>query len=332
MGFQHFIKILPGLGEPKKRRRINTRSKKVVFIGHSYHNKTKSTGFLVDYLKQYFDVEIILDESWLGEKPFPDLSFIDNSYLCVIFFQNLPELELLRSIKHENIVYFPMYDSVGLDYDYWKYYENLRIINFSKTLDNIHAGLGFDSLYIKYFPKPQEFIPGNKNEIFFWQRISKVNINTIIKLFENDDLKIHIHKAIDPNHQFIQPGEEDEKKYQITYSDWFETKEDMWNLIKQKCIYISPREFEGIGLSFLEAMAMGKAVVAVNNPTMNEYIEDKKTGYLFNLSDPQKISLANIEQAQRNAYRYICDGYLLWEQNKHEIIDFIKGKNIKNRQ
>lgn len=332
IGLQYVIKILPGSGDQKKHRRINTRSKKIVYIGHSYHNKTKSTAFLTDYLKQFFEVELILDESWLG-KPFPDLSFIDKSYLGVIFFQLLPPPNIIQNIKNSNIIYFPMYDQSGrLDLEYWNDYRDLKIINFSKTLHNNLEGWGFESMFVQYFPKPEEFIPGNKNEVFFWQRLTKINIKTILKLFRNEPLKIHIHKAIDPDQEFTQPGKVAEAKYQITYSNWFETRSEMWDLIKKKGIYVAPREYEGIGMSFLEAMAMGKAVVAINNPTMNEYIEDKKTGYLFDLSDPQKISLANIEQAQKNAYRYICDGYLLWEHNKHEIIDFIKGKKIINRQ
>jgi len=328
-GFRHFRKYLAGSGKPKKRRRINTRSKKIAYIGHSYHNKTKSTAFLIDYLKEYFDVEVILDESWLGEKPFPDLSFIDNSYLCVIFFQNLPKLEVLESIKNENIVFFPMYDSVELDYEYWKHYQNLRIVNFSRTLNDIHLKLGFDSIYVQYFPEPKKIIPGNKDEVFFWQRLTQININTIKNLIGDNDIKIHIHKAIDPNHQFIQPSMDDENKYHITYSEWFETREDMRKLIEEKAIYISPRELEGIGMSFLEAMSMGKAVIAVDNPTMNEYIEHNKTGYLFNLSDPHKIDISNIEQVQVNTFRFICKGYLRWEEDKQLIIDFIKGKKIR---
>jgi len=183
---------------------------------------------------------------------------------------------------------------------------------------------GFESIYVKYFPKPQEFVPGNKNEVFFWQRLTNINIKNIINLFEKKDLKIHIHKAIDPNQEFIQPSREDEKKYQITYSEWFETREQMWDLIKKKGIYIAPRELEGIGLSFLEAMAMGKAVVAIDNPTMNEYIEHNKTGYLFDLSKPENIDLSNIENIQKNTYEFMQKGYAEWEKNKKKIIDFIE--------
>jgi glycosyltransferase involved in cell wall biosynthesis len=310
--------------KPRKKRKINENSKKIVYIGHSYHDRTKSTVFLIEYLKQFYDVEEILDESWQG-KPFVDLSFIDENYLGVIFLQVLPSKKIIQNIKNDNIIYFPMYDQSGkLKLGYWSDYRNLKIINFSKDLHGKLERWGFESMFVQYFPKPDEFIPGNKNEVFFWQRRTQINIKTILKLFKKDDLKIHIHKTIDPSHEFIQPSREEEEKFKITYSDWFDTREDMWGVIKQKGIYVAPREYEGIGMSFLEAMAMGKAVIAVDNPTMNEYIEHNKTGYLFNLKKPVKIDLSNIEEVQKNTYKYMQEGYEKWEKDKIKIIKFIK--------
>ena len=218
-----------------------------------------------------------------------------------------------------------MYDmSERFDIGYWSDYHNLKIINFSKTLHEKLLKWGFESMFVQYFPKPDEFIPGNINEVFFWQRLTKLSINTVAKLFGKADLKMHIHKAIDPDQKFIQPNKEDEDKFQITYSDWFDTREDMWGVIKQKGIYVAPREYEGIGMSFLEAMAMGKAVIAVNNPTMNEYIENGKNGYLFDLENSKAIDLSNIEEVQKNAYEYMKKGYDKWEKDKIKIIEFIK--------
>lgn len=314
----YFIKL-----KPRKKRKININSKKIVFIKHYYHDKTKSADFLIDQLKQSYEVKVILDESYIG-KSFPDVSFIDNSYLGIIFWQSLPSKNIIQNIKNDNIIHFPMYDNSGsLDYGYWNNYRDIKIINFSKTLHKKLEKWGFDSMYIQYFPEPQEFFPGNNNEIFFWQRLDNFNINTITKLFKNN-FKIHLHKAIDPHKKFIQPSKEIEEKFKITYSDWFETRNEMWDVIKQKGIYIAPREYEGIGLSFLEAMAMGKAVVAVDKPTMNEYIKDGENGYLFDLKHPKEIDLSNIEHVQKNTYEFMEKGYIEWENDKSKIIDFIK--------
>ncbi len=309
--------------KPRNKKEINKESKKIAYIGHSYHSKTKSTEFLIKYLKEFYNVEEILDESWLG-KQFPDLSFIDESYLAVIFFQNLPELDILKKIENNNIIFFPMYDGVRHDYGFWSNYCNLKVINFSTTLHKKLIKWGLDSLGVQYFPQPHEFIPGNMKEVFFWNRISQININVLARIFGKSNKKIHIHKAIDPGHQFVSPSEDDEKKFGITYSDWFETREEMQEVIRQKGIYIAPREFEGIGMSFLEAMSMGKAVVAANNPTMNEYIEHGKTGYLFDLKNPKEIDFSDIENVQKNAHAFMQKGYEKWEKEKHRIIDFIE--------
>ena len=306
-----------------KVQRVDYNSKKLVFVGHSFHKKTKSSLFFLDYLKQFFEVQIIWDESWRGEN-FADLSFVDNSYLCVIFWQSVPSAEVIRKLKNGNLIFVPMYDGTSQEREFWQTFKNFKIINFSKALHEKLKKWKFDSLYIQYFPEIGEFVPGSNDEVFFWQRITKININTLKKIFERDNLKIHIHKVVDPEHQFIQPSEEDEKKFHITYSTWFERREEMLELITRKGIYVAPRESEGIGMSFLEAMAMGKAVVAANSPTMNEYIEHNKTGYLFDLANPRKIDLSDLKEIQKNVYRFMKEGRYKWEKNKHQLIEFIK--------
>jgi lipopolysaccharide biosynthesis glycosyltransferase len=324
-GSGDFSAVSPQL---KKHRDININSRKIAYIGHSYHKKTKSTEFLIDYLKEFFEVEVTLDESWQG-KPFSDLSFIDESYLGVIFFQVLPPKEIYEKIRNENIIHFPMYDqSGGLQFDFWNGYPGLKIVNFSKTLHEKLKKWKFESMYVQYFPDLKEFMPGNSNEVFFWQRLTKFNINTIANLFDDGNFKIHIHRGIDPEQKYIQPSQEDEKKFNITYTDWFETREEMLQktggLIKQKGIYVAPRELEGIGMSFLEAMAMGKAVVAADNPTMNEYIKHGENGYLFDLQNPKSIDFSEIEKVQKNAYEFMREGRRKWEEDKQKIIEFIK--------
>lgn len=302
---------------------------KIAYIGHSYHVKTKSTEFLINYLKEFYEVEVFADTSWEDGGAF-DYSFINDSYKAIVFFQLFPEKEVFKKIKHNNIIFFPMYDGVaGWDVKKWKAYKKTKIINFSSTLHKRLLNWNFNSIYAQYFPEPQEFSPGNIDEIFFWQRINNININTVKTLIGDFDCKIHMHKAIDPFNGFIQPSKEDEEKYKITYSQWFDTKEEMQNLIKTKGIYIAPRIAEGIGMSFLEAMAQGKAVIANDEPTMNEYVINGENGYLFDYKNPQPINLKEVTKIQENAYRYIQTGYENWLNERSKIIDFIMPKKIK---
>lgn len=289
---------------------------KMIFITHPYHEKTKSCFFLIDFLKKFFDVDVFfgLNENYLDEK-----------YKHIVFFQISPDFKTLRELKNKNIIFFPMFDSSPSEWKFqeWFNLKHCKIINFSKILHEKLNKWGFNSIYVQYFPEPQNFYPGNKKEIFFWERINKVSFETVKKLFDEQNYKVHIHTAIDPEQTFIKPSEQDEQKYSVTYSNWFETKEEMQNLIKEKQIYIAPREMEGIGMSFLEAMAMGKAVVANNQPTMNDYIQDGVNGYLFDLNNPKPINFSDIEQVQKNSYEYCQNGYQNWLNDRRKITDFI---------
>jgi glycosyltransferase involved in cell wall biosynthesis len=285
---------------------------------------------MIDYLREFYDVEVLYNKSEeINENS--DLSQIDDSYKAVIFWQLFPIENLHEKIKHDNIIFFPMYDlSSNWNFEKWLSFKNIKIINFSKILHKKLKSTGFNSIYLQYFIKPEEFSTGNKNEVFFWQRHSEPNFETIKKILPEENVKIHMHKSVDPTHEFVTPSPEDEIKYEITYSSWFENKQEMTDLIKSKAMYIAPRLQEGVGMSFLEAMAQGKAVIAHDAPTMNEYIINGKTGYLCNFNNPVKINFSNIEQVKKNAYEYMKKGYDTWINGRKNIIDFIEQPAKKN--
>jgi glycosyltransferase involved in cell wall biosynthesis len=305
---------------------------KIIIVGHSYHQKTKSNSFIIELLNQKYDVELLYDDSWsTGEEP--DVSFIDERYKAVIFWQNI-SVKMLSSITCKNIIFFPMYDAVyHVGDDYWYNFRNLKIICFSYTLYKKLEKLSFNTIYIQYFPYVDDFQELDEISIFFWQRRSEITWNTVKELFEKEVLdSVHIHKAVDPLQEFLHPTEEDEKFYNITFSDWFETKEHYYDIMKSKSIYIAPRLYEGIGFSFLEAMAMGKIVIAADNPTMNEYIVHGKNGFLFDVMSPKPIKIDDIKKIQKNAYDTVNNGRRNWDENKHKIIDFIKKPIINNHR
>jgi FkbM family methyltransferase len=307
-------------------KRWNTSSsKKVIFIDHSYHKKTLSTKFIIDILKKYFEVEILWDDSWQG-KEFPDISFVDEKYLGVIFFQNLPTANIFNRIKNKNRIFIPMYDcSGGQPITWWKSYNYLKVINFSSTLHKKLIDWKINSIYVQRFPKPEKFTPGNPKDTFFYCRVNSINFNVVKTLVGHLKSKIHVHKTIDPGHTFIAPSKEDHHKFSISYSSWFKNKADQWKAADDYGIFIAPRPFEGIGQGFIEAMARGKAVISPNNPTMNEYIEHNKNGYLYDMSNPTPIDFSNIEQIQVNAYKYIVNGWKRWKKDKLKIVEFIKS-------
>jgi glycosyltransferase involved in cell wall biosynthesis len=104
--------------------------------------------------------------------------------------------------------------------------------------------------------------------------------------------------------------------------------------IAASALYVAPRFHEGIGLSFLEAMAMGRCVIAVNNPTMNEYIIDGENGFLYDISSPAPIALSpeKIRNIQQNTIKYMQDGRNRWEKDKSLILDWLEQKPSANKK
>ena len=55
------------------------------------------------------------------------------------------------------------------------------------------------------------------------------------------------------------------------------------------------------------------------------YIEDNKTGYLFNLKKTKRINFSNLRTIQDNCYEFMKKGYESWIENRVKIINFIKN-------
>jgi glycosyltransferase involved in cell wall biosynthesis len=304
---------------------------KLILIAHSYHKKTQSCNFLVEYLKTFFDVEVVYDEEWETGKKIDWASF-DDKYKAVVIWQMFPEKTEFEKLKHKNVIFFPMYDQVAnWHFSKWLLCKNIKIVSFVNATYKKLKKFGFNVMYVQYFIEPKEFSSGKKEEIFFWQRLTKINIKILEKIFKNQNVKIHIHKAVDPGQKFIQPTQKAEEKFKITYSEWVNNKEELQDIIQPKGIYIAPRFTEGIGMSFLEAMAQGKLVIANNKPTMNEYIKNGKTGFLCSFKYPHKINLKNVEEIQKNVYEYAKKGYGNWLIERKRIIEFINEPPEENK-
>lgn len=310
--------------------------KKLLFVKHSFHNKTKSNDFLHEILKSVYDIEFFdFDNDNDSFDKFEELS--GREFDTVILFQIMPPVSLLKKyIKFNHIAFFPMYDATHFfNREIWNEYRDCNIINFSSTLHKKCKELGLSSYYIQYFPKPAEVKnEGDEHSVFFWQRREKISTKTIEKVIGEKYInKLYFHSAPDPDNNTPIPSKKWNNK--IIKSSWFDSKEEMQNYIQQAAIYFAPREFEGIGMSFLEAMAAGRCVIAPDNPTMNEYITNGLNGFLYDLKSSKKIDLKNIRKIQQETLNYINDGYNNWENKKWDILKWIvvtPCENANNKQ
>lgn len=304
----------------------------LLYIGHFYHLKTGSTEFLREILQTKYEI------TWLPVDPsLPEEALyapVHGQYFDVVLcFQVLPcREELDKHVRYRHGVFFPMYDGApDRKNPAWLQYSDFQIINFSRTLHKELVNMGLSSHYIQYFPPPvSHTAEGDIHSAFFWQRIAQPNIATVQKFLARMDIHhIHVHCDMDNGQKNVisLPN----SLYTISTSTWFSDKKHLQKIIEKSAIYIAPRNFEGIGMSFLEAMSMGRCVIAANNPTMNEYISHNETGFLYNPQKIRPLPAGDIRNIQKNAYTFIKKGYAQWEKNKMQILDWLEEYPFCNK-
>jgi len=310
--------------------------RKLLFIGNSFHKKTRSYDFVVDLLGTDFVIDFCFFDLFI-ENPYIELSkFSGVEYEVLVCWQVMPPLkELRRNVAFRHGVFFPMFDGCPSikKPEKWYSFRGFQIISFSKMLDDNLKKIGLSSHYIQYFPEVLAFSDfGKEDSLFFWNRRKKINVNTVAILIRESSIKnVHIHKVLDPGNDFIKP--DNPREFLYSFSSWYETRKEMLAEIESSAFYIAPREKEGIGMSFLEAMAMGRCVIAPDQVTMNEYIEHGRTGYLYDLKNPKPLEIDDVREIQKNVLEFMKDGYEKWNVEKENIFKWceapLKKSNVK---
>lgn len=307
----------------------------LLFLAHSYHQKTLSCSFLQDLLASEYRVTVRYLE--------PDFSNLDavvsslpiRHFQCLICWQIMPEPKrLIRSISFEKPILFPMFDGCPkvIKIEQWLPFSRFLIISFCHRLHLDLTRAGFVSKYFKFFPDVSAARHGDRDprKAFFWYRDSGVPFELLLKICE--ELKVHslhVHDARDPHER--NDLNISDTKLNISVSTWFDNREELNEIVSSCGIYFSPRLREGIGMSFLEAMALGSCVVAYDAPTMNEYIEHGKNGLLFNfqgllpgLSRP--IDTKSIQNSSKASARKLSHEWII---QRLVLIDLIHTANIQ---
>lgn len=312
--------------------------KKAAFIDHSFHKKTLSTIFLKKLLSKTFELVEYYDETWNGGDEIDINVLIESKCENIFYFQFIHKAEDLNKLGNVKIVWFPMWDAVyGITNSEWLKYQTLtiKIVCFSKTLHDKLCKLGFDCAYFQYFINPQSIQPVTDyktKRVYFWNRRDEINWDIIKKLIGNNYIDLLTFMAVpDPNQNPQIPHETDLKKYNIQLYDEFLDLEEYMNLVSNANIYIAPRKFEGIGMTFLEALCRGQFVIAPNFPVMNEYIIHGENGYLYNFDKLEEINLNKFELIGKEARERANDGFEKWQQQESKLTEFISDFSINRK-
>ena len=102
-------------------------------------------------------------------------------------------------------------------------------------------------------------------------------------------------------------------------TDSFLNHEAYIEYVKECDIFICPRRQEGIGMTVVEALSMGKFLCGYNDYTMIDYIGHKKNGFLFDEKTKDEIKLDDIELSADYRERLRTEGYSEWESSAKKI-------------
>ncbi|MDZ4789815.1 MAG: glycosyltransferase [Hyphomicrobiales bacterium] len=291
---------------------------RIAFIDHSFHEKTASNMFLRETLQSFGAFDLCLDESWQGGQA-PDASAIAHAdYHLTVCFQMEHMVPKLIAAGCANIIFVPMWDGCQhLPDEYWRGLSGVRILSFSRTLHEKLVGLGATSAYFQYFPDPSQFEPITDFSTlrgFFWPRRHELTWAAIRRLIHGADFcSFQIHQAVDPGcAPFLAPSKVEIEKYNISLTSWFERREDFEQSLGSANVYFAPRIAEGIGLAFLEAMARGMCVAVPNAPTMNEYVEDRINGLIFDHKKPTSLHFSVAKELGARARESVELGFERW--------------------
>ncbi len=264
---------------------------KISFITKRHFRTTESDLFLIALLEEFAQVEVIRKEEMSSWQLTCAIFRFRPDW--VVFFATQPSFfhHVLRFFWTK-ILFVPMWDGFkplskrGL----FKLF-GVRILSFAQGIaDYFHD---FRCLDVRYFPPLQQRVHQRRTQppyrVFWWKR--------------------------HPLHLQITNGEI------ISKTEWM-SKEQMLDLVATCDYYVAPREQEGIGMGFLEALALGVPVIAHNDQTMNLYIKDGVNGVFFDgpLTLPPPASL-NVE-GPNQAFR------ARWEADRVKIRAFIERDGV----
>lgn len=307
----------------------------LAFVDNIFHQRTMSSNFFKELLAPHFEISNFWDKT-SQKGPRIDTDTI-NKHNYVVFWQRLNPIAELEKITAK-MMWVPMFDSISFDYLFWKNLSFLpiKVLCFSKVIYRQCQKFGIESIYVQYFIKPEwneKYPPDREKNLFFWNR-GAVSFEMIKKIIDPGFLDKFIYLSRpDPNYKAENLTSEDKERFkiQIVEMDFKNSREEYFRLVRQSGLFIAPRKKEGIGLSFIEAMSYGSAVLAYNDGTMNEYIKHGYNGYLFNEQTKELLDFSNLPEVIKNSKETAEAGYKKWLQDEKRIIDFILTKTSRQK-
>ena len=307
----------------------------VTVIDHAYHAKTNSQAFLLDPLVGRCNSRLYYDD-------------MSSDRVRGYFPDGVGGVNVIWQCCHSDVVHrmceegsasfiFPMFDSSN-HRQAAEFPAKAKYFCFSRTLHEKLRGYGLNSELCTYYPQPlprddlafvrqAEKRRRGDTEVaaYFWFRIPPVDLALVSRFLKPLGItKLYVNLSPDPGVE-VRPEDwpSSIEGVPIEYVGWMPRKRDLIDLLANCLVYFAPRVCEGIGLSFLEAMAQGMCVVAPNYPTMNEYIDHGRTGILYDIQGEPQIPATDVATLAENGHRSVEIGRAEWLRQERKIHDEI---------
>jgi glycosyltransferase involved in cell wall biosynthesis len=312
--------------------------KRLAYVDYWSHKYTKSG----DFLREIFSEEFEITDFWW--KPNEKISLNEiNKFEYIFFFHVMFPHQIMKKLSEKKIMWAPMYDALNFRNSFfrsifWKQITNLgiKVLKFSDKITESIGKEEVDSLKLNYFIKPNfssSITQQTKLNIFFWDR-GRIKIDDWLYLFDQEEInQIVYFPQPDPGKKIVKNDNLIKKKnYNINLIDKKFLPKSVYLSLFEKCnVFIAPRKKEGIGITIVEAISKGMFIVGYNDSTMNEYVSDKKIGFIFDEKTKEKINAKYIIENYEHRKKYAELSYNKWIQSKKKIIPLLKEetKTIK---
>lgn len=309
------------------------------YVGHKFHKKTRSNAFFLDLIKTLGEVTEYYSSPDEAESSDDALicELAVSKFDCYVFWQTEYVAERLLPLGLGRFVLAPMYDgAAGRPANFWRQFLDAQFISFSRVHHEELQRAGCKSAYFQYFPEPNLIRAYDFSEplsAFFWERRPgrEPTFQTIVQICNQIGIgNLHVHAAPDMGAaaagRLNWPSEFELGDVRVTVSRWFEDRKELDALMAGSHFIFAPRALEGIGMSFLEAMARGQIVIAPDAPTMSEYLRHGTTGLLYDLADPDvgiPPTATRLAEMSRAAVRTVSVGNAQWKMDQERLKSLI---------
>ncbi len=300
----------------------------ILLVDHACHRLTKSFLFLNRLLSKRFTTETFYYEQH-GKCEIPPEKIQQAEW--IVFLEFLP-WRFRLGIPGKKCLFVPMYDNEWGSVWQWRRIAvaNMYILSFSEHVTHhaLKCGVKKENLLsVQFSPNPHAYqnMQGDPRKLLFWER-GDFSFETVKKLFLPEDLtKVLVLRHPEEGINRNEISEEDKTAYKVTIQETgFLPDQEYKELISEYGLVIAPRFKEGIGMAFLEAMAMGKVVIAHNDGTMNEVIECGRNGWLLDLKHPKRLDIGSLQKIHATDVNRV-EAYTRWCNDKQRILDFISS-------